>query len=172
MIKNYHRSLAESSANGMSNLSVLMILLIIYSIGVIGSLRGKVREQIIWDKRLPLLFSRFIRSRIQKHMAPWTNALMAKCRTNTWVWFLLWLWLAAPGFSGTKKLVTSSIVNVPRSFPASWLEVEEGLMFCQDNLFLHQQQSLFKNLIKIKTVQFNKHLCFALKALLLNNSFL
>ena len=47
MIKNYYRSLAESSANGMHNLSVLMILSIIYIIGVVGSLRGNVREQII-----------------------------------------------------------------------------------------------------------------------------
>ena len=44
MIQNYHHSLAESSANWMSNLSVLMMLVLIYIIGVLASLSGKVRD--------------------------------------------------------------------------------------------------------------------------------
>ena len=47
MIKNYHRSIAESSANRMTNLAVVMVLFFIYVIGFMGYQRGKVRWQTI-----------------------------------------------------------------------------------------------------------------------------
>ena len=47
MIKKYHRSIAESSANGMTNLAMVMVLFLIYVIAVIGYQRGKVRWQTI-----------------------------------------------------------------------------------------------------------------------------